>query len=154
MIEKEKQQKEEEKPTFEQYQILERMYMYDSTISDDYSLKDRNEWMKEYWERERSQGIWNLITTLKIASLVVVDNIEVEIKDDLRMFLRCKEVLNEKNGVSGATIKEYLHEYTPLLTDGDYELVAEKYDDYKNNNPAKYRYGESNPGLQDENLLS
>jgi hypothetical protein len=96
---------------------------------------------------KRSNSRTQLMYSLRVAHDYYSGKIEGNIEDEFPLVVDCLGLLDSNDGeISAELLKENLEEFLPGLEDIDYSKMIEDYDEY--------RYGESNPGLQVENLLS
>jgi hypothetical protein len=109
------------------------------------------EGLRESWEREKSSVLLSYF--IRLAYDYINGRASKDLIDNRRQARVCVDMIHSCKGhITPEILKERLGEDFPLLRDHDYKGVFEGYIGYIEEN--KYRYGESNPGLQDENLLS
>ncbi len=92
-----------------------------------------------------------LLSLLKQASKIGEDEARnISKESDPKLFYCLNIITNHGNNICMEFLEEQLGFLFPSLTSADYCSIVQEWGKYM----QEYRYGESNPGLQDENLLS
>ena len=117
-------------------------------------------YINKLWKEGREKGVQRLVNSLLIAQTFIEEEIDLNVLKDKEDILDCINLLTDENEEIGLEdgMREKFDRVYPLLIDDDFSQIVSEYKEFVGAidlvKGKIYRYGESNSGLQDENLLS